>query len=56
MLGDNPLLWCWPTVPPGDGLKYPIANPQGEWIELQNPREPEADTKPWQRGTGFAEP
>jgi len=25
VLGDNPLLWCWPTVPPGTGLKYQLA-------------------------------
>lgn len=22
MLGKNPLWWCWPTTPPGNGLKY----------------------------------
>ncbi|TFY83342.1 hypothetical protein EWM64_g663 [Hericium alpestre] len=25
MLGKNPLLWCWPTIPPGTGLKYQLA-------------------------------
>ncbi|KAF9820053.1 hypothetical protein IEO21_01715 [Rhodonia placenta] len=25
VLGDNPLLWCWPTVTPGTGLKYQLA-------------------------------
>ena len=24
VLGPNPLLWCWPTVPPGDGLNFEI--------------------------------
>jgi len=25
VLGKNPLLWCWPTVTPGTGLRYPLA-------------------------------
>jgi len=25
VLGKDPLWWCWPTVPPGDGLKYELA-------------------------------
>ena len=24
VLGPDPLLWCWPTVPPGDGLSFEI--------------------------------
>ena len=28
VLGPNPLLWWWPTVPPGDGLTFEIT--QGE--------------------------
>ncbi|EMD34715.1 hypothetical protein CERSUDRAFT_116907 [Gelatoporia subvermispora B] len=24
VLGNNPLYWCWPAVPPGTGLKYQI--------------------------------
>ena len=24
ILGPNPLLWCWPTVSPGDGLSFEI--------------------------------
>ena len=24
VLGPNPLLWCWPAVPPGDGLSFEI--------------------------------
>ncbi|KAI0778969.1 zf-DHHC-domain-containing protein [Trametes elegans] len=47
VLGPNPLLWCCPTVPPGNGLKYPIAegddSPAGEeWP----PRDPEAYVYP----------
>ncbi|CAL1694424.1 unnamed protein product [Somion occarium] len=34
ILGKNPLFWCWPTVPPGTGLKYPLAEGHSEWIEL----------------------
>ncbi|KDQ63231.1 hypothetical protein JAAARDRAFT_147325 [Jaapia argillacea MUCL 33604] len=34
VLGDNPWLWCWPTVPPGNGLKYALADGHGKWIEL----------------------
>ncbi|TRM66063.1 DHHC palmitoyltransferase-domain-containing protein [Schizophyllum amplum] len=26
VLGDNPLLWCWPQPAPGDGLTFPISN------------------------------
>ncbi|KAJ8702201.1 Palmitoyltransferase [Pleurotus ostreatus] len=25
ILGTNPWLWCWPTVTPGTGLKYDLA-------------------------------
>ncbi|KAH8102412.1 zf-DHHC-domain-containing protein [Cristinia sonorae] len=28
VLGDNPLLWCWPTRTPGTGLKYQLAEGQ----------------------------
>ena len=34
VLGPNPLMWCCPTVPPGNGLKYPLAEGDGEWIDL----------------------
>ena len=35
MLGANPLLWCCPTVGPlGTGLKYQLAESDGEWVEL----------------------
>ena len=56
MLGDRPLLWCWPSVPPGDGLKYALAASQGEWIELQNHKEEEVDPNPWRHDIGFIEP
>ena len=34
VLGPNPLLWCCPSVPPGNGLKYPLADGDGKWIEF----------------------
>jgi palmitoyltransferase len=34
ILGDNPLMWCCPTVTPGTGLKYQLANGDGKWIEF----------------------
>ena len=56
MLGDNPWLWCWPTVPPGNGLKYPVVDPNGEWMELQG-RAAEFSRRmgAWERG-GAVEP
>ncbi|EIN13917.1 zf-DHHC-domain-containing protein [Punctularia strigosozonata HHB-11173 SS5] len=36
VLGSNPLLWCCPTVPPGNGLKYDMTTDYGEWMELQS--------------------
>jgi len=38
VLGNDPLLWCWPTVPPGTGLKYQLAVADGEWVELNTRR------------------
>ena len=35
VLGPDPLLWCWPTVPPGNGLKYPLADGEGKWIQCE---------------------
>jgi palmitoyltransferase len=29
-LGKNPLLWCCPTTPPGDGLTYELADGNGD--------------------------
>ena len=34
VLGPNPLMWCCPTVPPGNGLKYPLADGDGKWVEF----------------------
>ncbi len=34
VLGTNPLLWCCPAAPPGNGLKYPLADGDGKWIEF----------------------
>ncbi|TFK41869.1 DHHC palmitoyltransferase-domain-containing protein [Crucibulum laeve] len=36
VLGSNPLLWCWPTVTPGTGLRYQLADRDSEWNELSN--------------------
>lgn len=53
MLGDNPLWWCWPSVPAGNGLKFRLVNPQGEWHELHSHRDD--DGGPWGEN-GFTEP
>lgn len=34
VLGDDPMMWCWPTVTPGTGLKYQLADGDGKWIEF----------------------
>lgn len=34
VLGDNPLLWAWPSPLKGDGLKYPIKPNTGKFIYL----------------------
>ncbi|KAG8986071.1 Palmitoyltransferase [Tulasnella sp. 427] len=34
ILGSNPLLWCWPAVMKGDGLRFPVAAGTGKWIEF----------------------
>lgn len=44
MLGSNPMMWCCPTVPQGNGLKYPLAQGDGEWMELAR-RDPRLDTR-----------
>ncbi|EJC98733.1 zf-DHHC-domain-containing protein [Fomitiporia mediterranea MF3/22] len=36
VLGKNPLLWCWPSVPPGNGLKFPVADADGRWFALND--------------------
>ncbi|RDB28498.1 Palmitoyltransferase PFA4 [Hypsizygus marmoreus] len=39
VFGKNPLLWCWPTVTPGTGLKYEIADGE-EHQPVWPPRDP----------------
>ncbi|KAI0640069.1 palmitoyltransferase PFA4 [Trametes polyzona] len=46
VLGANPLLWCCPTVPPGNGLKYPLADGDESAGEEWPPRDPEAYVYP----------
>lgn len=47
ILGTNPLLWFWPTTPPGNGLVYQVSSGIGKWIEVsQNRREQESED--WQ--------
>jgi palmitoyltransferase len=38
VLGPNPLKWGCPTVPPGTGLKYQLADGDGKWIEFSDRR------------------
>ncbi|KAH9849211.1 palmitoyltransferase PFA4 [Lenzites betulinus] len=46
MLGSNPMMWCCPTVPQGNGLKYPLAQGDDSAGEEWPPRDPEAYTYP----------
>ncbi|KAH9897747.1 palmitoyltransferase PFA4 [Cubamyces lactineus] len=46
VLGPNPLMWCCPTVPPGNGLKYPLAEGDDSAGEEWPPRDPEAYVHP----------
>ncbi|KAF5312131.1 hypothetical protein D9619_002607 [Psilocybe cf. subviscida] len=39
VLGDNVLMWCCPTRPPGTGLRYDLKNSDGEMIAPPNPVE-----------------
>ncbi|TBU62562.1 zf-DHHC-domain-containing protein [Dichomitus squalens] len=41
ILGSNPLLWCWPTVPPGNGLKYQLADGDGVDVGQWPPEDPD---------------
>ncbi|KAG6817934.1 hypothetical protein H0H87_012402 [Tephrocybe sp. NHM501043] len=34
VLGTNILLWCWPKPASGNGLKFEMADNDGEWIHL----------------------
>ncbi|OAX40056.1 zf-DHHC-domain-containing protein [Rhizopogon vinicolor AM-OR11-026] len=62
ILGNNPLLWCCPTVPPGDGLKYQLSVADGHhnWP----PRDPALDNQqpfklpdsPWTYENGGVNP
>ncbi|KAG9286704.1 hypothetical protein G9A89_012254 [Geosiphon pyriformis] len=52
VLGDNPILWCWPTIISGDGLTYPIAtdaDPSRIWPPKDPEKTPSASLppKPW---------
>jgi hypothetical protein len=47
VLGPNPLLWCWPTVTPGNGLKYQLANGDGEWLELSSRKKGPSSPHGW---------
>jgi len=38
VLGDNPLLWCWPQPMRGDGLRFEVADGTGKWIEFHRDR------------------
>ncbi|KZP25294.1 zf-DHHC-domain-containing protein [Athelia psychrophila] len=69
ILGPNPLWWCWPTVTPGTGLKYQLADSDdidlpAEWPPmdptLQRPEDREAEDKsivlpdsPWTYSDGL---
>ncbi|KAJ6575439.1 zf-DHHC-domain-containing protein [Mycena capillaripes] len=45
VLGQNPWLWCWPTITPGTGLKYQLTESEGKWVEMVRApeREPRED-------------
>ncbi|KZS93474.1 zf-DHHC-domain-containing protein [Sistotremastrum niveocremeum HHB9708] len=40
VLGRNPLLWCWPTNPTGNGLKYQVGSGEGKWVEFRRREHP----------------
>ncbi|KAI0094442.1 zf-DHHC-domain-containing protein [Irpex rosettiformis] len=40
VLGDSPLLWCWPTRATGTGLKYPIQASSGYNEQDWPPKDP----------------
>ncbi|KAF7337517.1 Palmitoyltransferase PFA4 [Mycena sanguinolenta] len=44
ILGKNPWLWCWPSVTPGDGLKYELTEDEDGLpaSEIWPPRDPAA--------------
>ncbi|KAF9778223.1 zf-DHHC-domain-containing protein [Thelephora terrestris] len=65
VLGPNPLLWCWPTAPPGDGLSYEIIQ-DGEYTGQWPPEDPASrmaedhtftlPKEPWTYGNGAFNP
>ncbi|KAF9647436.1 zf-DHHC-domain-containing protein [Thelephora ganbajun] len=65
ILGPNPLLWCWPTVPPGDGLSFEIVQ-DGEYTGQWPPEDPATrmdenhiftlPKDPWTYGNGSFNP
>ncbi|KAI0756348.1 zf-DHHC-domain-containing protein [Daedaleopsis nitida] len=46
VLGPRPLLWCCPTVPPGNGLKYPLAGGDDSSGEEWPPKDPDVYVYP----------
>ncbi|TFK56613.1 palmitoyltransferase PFA4 [Heliocybe sulcata] len=67
VLGNNPWLWCWPTVVPGTGLKYQLAEssephsqsfwPPEDLAEQQDEdHEFELPTSPWTYENGALNP
>ncbi|TDL20993.1 zf-DHHC-domain-containing protein [Rickenella mellea] len=36
VLGPNPLFWCWPSIPPGNGLSFRVSAQDGKFIELRD--------------------
>ncbi|KAK7695072.1 hypothetical protein QCA50_002262 [Cerrena zonata] len=55
VLGKSPVWWCWPTVPPGSGLRYPLAEGHSEWIELYKSGH-EGPRDMYAHGDSFEEP
>ncbi|KAI0783096.1 DHHC palmitoyltransferase-domain-containing protein [Abortiporus biennis] len=47
VLGNNPLMWCFPNTPSGDGLKYPLADGQNSDDDMAwPPKDPNAYVYP----------
>ncbi|KAH8110616.1 zf-DHHC-domain-containing protein [Phellopilus nigrolimitatus] len=40
VLGRNPLLWCCPSVPPGDGLRFQVVEADDEQAQAWPPEDP----------------
>ncbi|KAJ3994123.1 zf-DHHC-domain-containing protein [Lentinula boryana] len=45
VLGPNPLLWCWPTQTPGNGLRYELTEGEGDAVQQAWP--PDDPTRPY---------